>query len=360
MLIHEKPATRCSWDICAKEGYYIGPALDLYCCFRLVKSDTKSQVISDTVKFHHAYRTIPLPSPKETIIHGLHVMLGALKDAPPPTSISQMEAIANLRDLFESWCKLSPPPISPGHVLAPGLPRVASKLPRVATPLSPIVAATPVPAWTPPPQPASFLHPLPPVPDSVHVTPCRITFDDVPLPRVTNKPRLPILLPPRSTIAYRTRSCSNAPLALFAGCHPFHERFSYHIPTAKLTCAPEKHLGFAGLCHAFTMSPKETDCFAFLCEAFFKVNGPSALSVLDPATGKFLEHCQLRQDPHYKTTWDTSYANKVGQLCQGIGSGSAPTGQRVAGTNTFYIIDYKDILSHKCKEICHTVVLCEV
>jgi hypothetical protein len=108
------------------------------------------------------------------------------------------------------------------------------------------------------------------------------------------------------------------------------------------------------------MSPKETKCFAFLCEALLKVNGPSALSVLDPATSKFLEHCQLHQDPHYKTTWDTSYANKLGRLCQGIKSGSAPTGQQVAGTNTFYIIDYKDIPSHKRKEICHTMVVCEV
>ncbi len=151
MLIHAKPATRRSWDFCAKEGYYISPALDLYCCFRLVKSDTKSQVISDTVEFRHAYRTIPSPSPEDKIIHGLHIMPGALKDALPPTSISQMEAIANLRDLFKSWRKLGPPPTSSGHVLAPGRPRVASELPRVITPLLPTVAATPVPTWTPPP-----------------------------------------------------------------------------------------------------------------------------------------------------------------------------------------------------------------
>jgi hypothetical protein len=143
VLIHAKPAPRHSWDFCAKEGYYIGPALDPYCCFRLVKSDTKSQVISDTVKFHHACRTIPSPSPEDKIIHGLHLMSGALKDALPPTSISQMEAIANLWDLFESWRSLGPPPTAHGHVLAPGHPRVAIELPRVATPLSPTVAATP-------------------------------------------------------------------------------------------------------------------------------------------------------------------------------------------------------------------------
>jgi hypothetical protein len=65
VLIHTKPATRCSWDFCAKKGYYIGPALDLYRCFKLVKSDTKSQVISDTVEFRHAYCTIPSPSPED-------------------------------------------------------------------------------------------------------------------------------------------------------------------------------------------------------------------------------------------------------------------------------------------------------
>jgi hypothetical protein len=50
----------------------------------------------------------------------------------------------------------------------------------------------------------------------------------------------------------------------------------------------------------------------------------------------------------------------LGRLCQGIGSGATKTNQRVAGTNTFFIIDYQDIPSHKRKEICHTMVVCEV
>ena len=87
---------------------------------------------------------------------------------------------------------------------------------------------------------------------------------------------------------------------------------------------------------------------------------PVALSVLDPSTGKFLEHCQLRWDPRYKATWDTSYANELGRLCQGIGSGTTPDYKRVAGTNTFFIIDYHDIPAHKRKEICQTMVVCEV
>jgi hypothetical protein len=136
VLIHAKPATRRSWDFRAKEGFYIGPALDSYRCFKLVRSDTKSQVISDTVEFCHAYRTIPLPTPEDKIIHGLQVMAGALKDAPPPTCISQVDAIANLCDLFDSWRLLAPPSLAHNRMPAPGRPRVEtpSELPRVATP----------------------------------------------------------------------------------------------------------------------------------------------------------------------------------------------------------------------------------
>jgi hypothetical protein len=121
-------------------------------------------------------------------------------------------------------------------------------------------------------------------------------------------------------------------------------------------------LGFAGLCESFSLSPKEANLFANLCSLLGKWDcfDPSALSVLNPATGEFLEHRQLCRDPRYKAIWDTSYANELGQLCQGIGSGATPSSQRVAGTNTFFIIDYQDIPLHKRKEICHTMVVWEV
>jgi hypothetical protein len=83
------------------------------------------------------------------------------------------------------------------------------------------------------------------------------------------------------------------------------------------------------------MPDTEVSGFAGLCQELSHLDVPEALSVLDPSTGKFLEHRELRRDPRYKTTWDTSYANELGRLCQGIGSGTTPTSKRVAGTNTF-------------------------
>jgi hypothetical protein len=108
------------------------------------------------------------------------------------------------------------------------------------------------------------------------------------------------------------------------------------------------------------MTPKEIGGFAYLCEALNGVDSPNACSVLDSSMGEFLEHCQLRHDPRYKVTWDKSYANELGKLCQGIGIGTKPGTKCVDGTNTFFMINYDDIPKHKQKEICHTLVVCEV
>jgi hypothetical protein len=109
------------------------------------------------------------------------------------------------------------------------------------------------------------------------------------------------------------------------------------------------------------MTSKEVNGFGYLCAVLERVESSSAaLSVLNPATGEFLKHCQLPCNPWYKTKWDTSYANKLGRLCQGICLGSSPGTQWIVGTNTLFLIDYQDIPSHKRKKICHTMVVCEV
>jgi hypothetical protein len=97
VLIHAKPATRQSWDFHAKPGFYIGPATDSYRCFKLVKTNTKSHVILDTVKFCHSYLSVPVPSAEDKIIHGLQVVVGAIRGTPTPTSVSLLEAITLLQ-----------------------------------------------------------------------------------------------------------------------------------------------------------------------------------------------------------------------------------------------------------------------
>ncbi len=87
--------------------------------------------------------------------------------------------------------------------------------------------------------------------------------------------------------------------------------------------------------------------FAGLCESLTILNDGDNLAVLDRDTGKLLEHRQLRKDPRYKTVWDHSYTNKLGHLCQGVGTGDKAGGKRVAGTITFHLIAYADIPHQK-------------
>ncbi len=199
---------------------------------------------------------------------------------PPPTTISQLDALTNLRDLFELWCLLGPPLAGNNHGLVPGRPRVAApELPPTPVVRTPRVGASPLPAWLPPPPPASALRPQ--CLDPAIVTPQRIVFanvppprvDIIPPPRVANEPSVLPALPMREPIAHQTHSCASAQVALFAG----------RIPTPKSSPQPTCILlDFAGLCHLHPMTSSDAGHFAHLCQA---------LSVLDPATVEFLEHC---------------------------------------------------------------------
>ncbi len=137
---------------------------------------------------------------------------------------------------------------------------------------------------------------------------------------------IPLLsLPAQEHVAHctRARAPAPAPLALFTAGGPLHKCVTYQMPTAKAIRSPVEPIGFAGLCRA--MPATEVSGFAGLCQALPQLDMSKALSVLDPSTGKFLEHRELRRNPRYKTMWDTSYANQLGRLCQGIGSGATPT-----------------------------------
>ena len=66
-----------------------------------------------------------------------------------------------------------------------------------------------------------------------------------------------------------------------------------------------------------------------------------AMPVLGESSGKSLQNCQLRKHPKFVHIWNTSYANELGRLCQGIGQGSkGPKNQHMEVTNTFRLIKF--------------------
>ena len=50
----------------------------------------------------------------------------------------------------------------------------------------------------------------------------------------------------------------------------------------------------------------------------------------------------------------------MGRLCQGVGTGTNGTGNRVEGTNTLFVIIFEDIPKDRLNKICYTAVVCEV
>ena len=65
-----------------------------------------------------------------------------------------------------------------------------------------------------------------------------------------------------------------------------------------------------------------------------------ASSVLEQETGKQLNYGQLKKHPRLQETWNKSFSNEMGRLCQGVGKGPTGKGKIIEGTNTFFVIKF--------------------
>eukprot|EP00804_Cyclotella_cryptica_P026152 CCRYP_013039-RA/>CCRYP_013039-RA protein AED:0.41 eAED:0.32 QI:0/0/0/0.5/0/0.5/2/0/297 len=155
VIIHNKTATRKSWDFRGRDGFSIGPALHHYRCFQVVDSATNCVVISDTVEFRHSYLNQPAVTYADRLLHAINYLSSAIADAPSSALDSQLQAITALRNLFANWntTPTAKPPVPPP------LQRPAPPSRALTEPQSPRVVPTPVPVPTLPPH---HLRPVPP------------------------------------------------------------------------------------------------------------------------------------------------------------------------------------------------------
>ena len=85
------------------------------------------------------------------------------------------------------------------------------------------------------------------------------------------------------------------------------------------------------------------------------------MPVPDETSRQSFQYRQLRKHPKFAHIWNTSFANELGRLCQGIVQGSKdPKNQHVEVTNTFRLIKFADIPQDIRKKICHSMVVCDV
>jgi hypothetical protein len=135
---------------------------------------------------------LSLHRPQRIELYGLQVVARALTGAAPPTSISQVDAIANFWENFESWRLLAPLACWPTCTLQPGRPSVPTHEPPkvISLPLpTPSPPWVPIPSCTPLPRPAAYtLLSLTTVPPYFQATPRRLNFSGAPSPRVVIEP----------------------------------------------------------------------------------------------------------------------------------------------------------------------------
>ena len=321
-LIHAKPSTRRSWDYRCQDGFYVGPALNHYRCYTLLKKDSQAVDISDTICFRHPSFAATNPSPANHIMHALRALTKTIQNKSFATTAAQLEAIENLRDIIHSWRDTLPLP--PG-ASPPPHPRVDSHTTFPRPP--PRVGPT-----TPPPTPHR----------NNAATPTRTPTTPGPTSQPTRAPAPWTLVRPTT----RTSTQTNAPAPPSLPDQPISSR-------TRLQTRGQAHNAFALL-----SDPDDAD------DATQVTNPddiPLASPVLDHDTGTTLEHRQLRRHPKYREIWDTSYGNELGRLCQGIGRDPTdPTKQRVEGTDTFRPIKYDDIPHDRRIDVTYPRVVCEV
>jgi hypothetical protein len=167
IISHAKGSTRRSYDFRGNSGFYVGPSLEHYRCYKVVKSSTQHTVVCDTVVFQHPTLSCPELSPEDRIIHCLRALTKAIKsDRSPDSTQAQLLAIESLRAIFTpsrpaptaiistSTAIPSPPIAAPRPRVAVAPPRVPAALPRVG------VNPPRVPAYAPHPSAPSTIQPI--------------------------------------------------------------------------------------------------------------------------------------------------------------------------------------------------------
>ena len=89
ITIHEKPGQRATWSKHGIKGFYLGPAMDTYRCYRVWVKDVSSTRVTDTVAWHpHGYHW-EATSPLEMVTQAADVLANAmhhLAHAPATTA----------------------------------------------------------------------------------------------------------------------------------------------------------------------------------------------------------------------------------------------------------------------------------
>ena len=149
VLGYEDAGKRRSWSSHARDGWYIGPAMEAYQCYKIFASDTRAVITCNQVQwFPHAIK-MPTPSTDEIIIAKLNNVIHAIKHPSDsgPTLTAEMSTSEQLEEIFQVIQRIAP------NTRAPLPPTESAPLPRVEAEDEPAPEPAPLPRVEAPPEP---------------------------------------------------------------------------------------------------------------------------------------------------------------------------------------------------------------
>ena len=224
ILAHEKPSKRGTFASHAKEGWYIGPAMESYRCYQVWIPETRATRIVDTLDWFPKQVTMPIASSMDLILAAARDLATALQhpstNSPlSPLEHSEVETLRQLQQiLLNRQVQPSPTPPKPVSVVEPSppTPEPAPLVPPVKPSSDKLEFAPDVhfqrkstlrshtryPATATPPAPSQSVEPPPP---SLRVDPATcLRVPPAGPPGPIKKPRQPVRaarlrVPPKTT-----------------------------------------------------------------------------------------------------------------------------------------------------------------
>ena len=307
VLVHEKPNNRETWAPHAVDGWYLGPAMNHYRCFRVWINSTQAERITDTLTWFPSKVLMSTASSSDAAIAAANDLTHALLNPSPasalsPLSDSQRHALLQLKDIFVH--QTTTPTIPPGFPALTNAPVPTPDhtiIPNTAAPLKVTFNPSTAPDTAPKPRVEATQ-------DSPHA----------PKPATPNHPPL--------TYADRTGNPGQRRRAT---------RAKKRILATIRTTAAHNHGTRLQTNKKHQQSNKANHGLLLTLQV---ATSESANTVTDPLTGTTFEYTQLIKGPH-KIRWFRAAAREFGRLAQGLG----PDSDMLTGTDTIRFIRHTDL-----------------
>ena len=102
VIVYEQPAQCGTWAPHGLNGFYVGPALEHYRCYRCTITNTAGIRIADTVEFLPTKYRLPHPTQSELLLEAATEITNALQNPIPSGPLAPTEPhLQALRDLSE-------------------------------------------------------------------------------------------------------------------------------------------------------------------------------------------------------------------------------------------------------------------